>query len=145
MQIPLIYKRRPQWGDTDAARIVYTGKIVDYILEAIDHFMREVVQLPWFELNVDHQMGTPFVSVHYDIYAPLTPRGELECRVYVTKLGNSSVSFRVEIDNHEGVRCVDAATVNVFVNNQTMTKISIPEPYRGRIAAYIAACGASNG
>jgi 4-hydroxybenzoyl-CoA thioesterase len=75
MQAPLTYKRRPQWGDTDAARIVYTGKIADYILEAIDHFMREVLEMPWFELNVDEQVGTPFVSVKYDIFAPLTPRG----------------------------------------------------------------------
>ena len=142
MTAPLIYKRRPHWGDTDAAQIVFTGKIADYILEAIDEFMREVVQMPWFELNVDHKMGTPFVSVKYDIFAPLTPRGEIDCAVYVQKLGNTSVTFRVIMHNHEGVKCVDASTVNVFVNNQTMTKIDIPADYRARIEQYMADCEA---
>ncbi len=141
MQAPLIYKRRPQWADTDAAKIVYTGKIADYVLEAIDHFMREVMQMPWFELNMDEQIGTPFVSVKYDIFAPLTPRGELECKVLVNKVGQSSVGFHVVIRNHEGKRCVEAETVNVFVNNKTMTKIDIPPKYRERLEAYVAACG----
>ena len=140
MQAPLIYKRRPQWGDTDAAQIVYTGKIVDYVLEAIDHLMREVLEMPWFELNLDEQIGTPFVSVKYDIFAPLTPRSELECKVLVTKVGQSSVGFHVVIRNAEGKRCVEAETVNVFVNNQTMTKIDIPPKYRERLEAYVAAC-----
>lgn len=140
MQAPLIYRRRPQWGDTDAAQIVYTGKIVDYVLEAIDHLMREVLQMPWFELNLDEQIGTPFVSVKYDIFAPLTPRSELECKVLVTKVGQSSVGFHVVIRNAEGKRCVEAETVNVFVNNQTMTKIDIPPKYRERLEAYVAAC-----
>jgi len=51
------------------------------------------------------------------------------------------VGFHVVIRNPEGKRCVEAETVNVFVNNQTMTKIDIPQKYRERLEAYVAACG----
>jgi len=141
MKVPLIYKRRPQWGDTDAAQIVYTGKIADYVLEAIDHFMREVLDMPWFELNMDEKIGTPFVSVKYDIFAPLTPRSELSCKVLVSKVGQTSVGFNVTIRNDEGLKCVFAETINVFVNNQTMKKIDIPGKYRDRLETYMSACG----
>ena len=141
MNAPLIYKRRPQWGDTDAAQIVYTGRIADYVLEAIDHFMREVLKMPWFELNIDEHIGTPFVSVKYDIFAPLTPRSELDCKVLVSKVGQTSVGFHVTIRNDDGLKCVEAETVNVFVNNQSMTKIDIPEKYRDRLESYVKACG----
>ena len=141
MNAPLIYKRRPQWGDTDAAQIVYTGRIADYILEAIDHFMREVLEMPWFELNIDEHIGTPFVSVKYDIFSPLTPRSDLHCKVLVSKVGQTSVGFHVTILNDEGLKCVFAETVNVFVNNQSMTKIDIPEKYRDRLEYYVQVCG----
>ncbi|NVK00505.1 MAG: hypothetical protein HWE12_03090 [Oceanospirillaceae bacterium] len=76
-----------------------------------------------------------------DIFTPITPRGELECKVLVTKFGQTSVGFHVVIRNPEGKRCVEAEPVNVFVNNQTMTKIDIPQKYRERLEAYVAACG----
>ena len=141
MNAPLIYKRRPQWGDTDAAQIVYTGRIADYVLEAIDHFMREVLKIPWFELNIDEHIGTPFVSVKYDIFAPLTPRSELDCKVLVSKVGQTSVGFHVTIRNDDGLKCVEAKTVNVFVDNQSMTKIDIPDKYRDLLESYVKACG----
>ena len=59
----------------------------------------------------------------------------------VNKVGQSSESFHVVIQNHEEKRCVEAEAVNVFVNNKTMTKIDIPPEYRERLEAYVAAYG----
>ncbi len=145
IQAPIEYTRRPQWSDTDAARIVYTGRIADYVIEAIDHFMREVVRIPWFELNLDHHLGTPFVSLSYDIYTPITPRDELRCPVLVEKLGNSSVIFHVEIYLEDGTKAVDGRSVNVFVDNRDMTKVDIPSDIRERIQAYMDAGGTKHG
>ena len=33
---PFVYRLKPRWGDTDIARIVYTGRIPDYGLMAIE-------------------------------------------------------------------------------------------------------------
>jgi acyl-CoA thioesterase FadM len=97
--------------------------------------------MPWFELNIDEYIGTPFVSVKYDIFAPLTPRSELRCKVLVSKVGQISVEFHDTIINDGGLKFVEAETVNVFVNNQSMTKIDIPEKYRVRLESYVQACG----
>ncbi len=141
MNAPVEYVRQPQWGDTDAAHIVFTGRIADYVVDAIDHFMREVVGVPWFELNMDHHIGTPFVSVSYDIYKSITPRSPIRCLVFVEKLGNSSIIFNVEIYLEDGTKCVDGRTVNVFVDNRDMTKIDIPAEFRAKIEAYMHAGG----
>ncbi|TCK06975.1 acyl-CoA thioesterase [Marinobacterium mangrovicola] len=143
-QAPVEYLRQPQWSDTDAAHIVFTGRIADYVIEAIDHFMREVVGIAWFEMNMDHNMGTPFVSVSYDIYKPITPRGPLRCPILVEKLGTSSVIFHVEIFLEDGTKAVDGRTVNVFVD-KNMKKIDIPTDIRERIQNYMDAGGSKHG
>lgn len=61
--------------------------------------------MTWFELNIDEHIGTPFMSVKYDIFATLTPRSELRCKVLVTKVGKTSVGFHVTILNDQGLKC----------------------------------------
>lgn len=144
-RVPIEYVRQPQWSETDAAQIIFTGRIGDYVIEAIDHFMREVVQISWFEMNIDHNIGTPFVSLSYDIYKPITPRGNIRCAVLVEKLGNSSVIFHIEIYLEDGSKAVDGRSVNVFVDNRTMKKVDIPTDIRARIQSYMDAGGAKFG
>lgn len=131
-----IYSRKPQWSDTDAARVIFTGRIADYLIEAIDHFMGKVAGHRWFEMNMDVGVGTPFVSVAFDVFKPITPRMVLKCPVFVEKVGNSSVTFRIEIYDEQDTLLVTGKTVNVFVDSEALTKTSIPREIRERLESY---------
>lgn len=133
---PCIYTRKPQWSDTDAARVIFTGRIADYIVEAIDHFMGEVVGYRWFEMNLDMGVGTPFVSVSFDVFKPITPRMTLNCAVFVEQVGNSSVTFRIDIYDQDEHLLVTGKTVNVFVDSEALTKTEIPQEFRTRLESY---------
>ncbi|AZN70971.1 acyl-CoA thioesterase [Georhizobium profundi] len=84
-----------QWADCDPARIAYTGQIPKFALSAIDAWWAERVGIDWFALNVDHRMGTPFVHLDMDFRSPITPRHPLFCTVMLSKLGTTSLTFRV--------------------------------------------------
>ena len=57
-RIPYIYTRTPSWSETDAAQIIYTVKFVDYAMEAIEYWFRDVFGLDWFTMNTEKDMGT---------------------------------------------------------------------------------------
>lgn len=69
-----IYQKTINWGDTDAAEIVFTGNYLDYSMEAIEGWFREVLKVDWYELNINLNMGTPFVHIEMDIKSMLTPK-----------------------------------------------------------------------
>ncbi len=126
---PFVHRRRILWGETDAARIAYTARFLDFAMEAVEAWFRNRLGIGWFELNVDLGMGTPFVHASLDFRSPVTPRDELGSTVTLTRLGGSSLRFAVV--GHAGARLVYEATlVCAFVATATMRPIPVPEQFR---------------
>ena len=87
---------RVGWGDCDPARIAYTGRLPVFALEAIDAWWEHVLGGDgWYQLELDRGFGTPFVHLSLDFRAPVTPRHRLKCEVWPTRLGRTSISFRM--------------------------------------------------
>ena len=69
-------------GDCDPAKIAYTARIPEWALESIDGWWeKHLGDAGWFHLNVDRNLGTPFVHMSIDFSAPITPRHRLICKV----------------------------------------------------------------
>ncbi|HYZ30734.1 MAG TPA: thioesterase family protein [Crenalkalicoccus sp.] len=131
---PFIHRRRITWGETDAARIAYTARFLDYAMEAVEAWFIERVGIGWYELNVDLGIGTPFVHVSLDFRSPVTPRDTLESAVRLTRLGGSSLRFAVT--GRVGERLVyEAMLVCAFVDNTKMKAIPVPERFRAALEA----------
>ena len=133
---PFVYRREIFWGDTDTALIVYTGRFVDYALEAIESWFRAHLDTDWYRLNVDRKIGTPFVHVEVDFVSPLTPRDTLSVTVHVDHMGTSALGFRIvgyANDERESFR---GHLVCAFVDIKAMVKIPIPDEFRERIEAF---------
>lgn len=92
-RFPFLHLRRVRWGDSDPARIAYTARFGDFAMEAIEAFFQDRLGAGFYELNLDHGIGTPFVRVELDFLSPLTPRDTLEMEVRLPKLGGSSAHF----------------------------------------------------
>jgi len=88
---------RVGWGDCDPAKIAYTGKLPMFALEAIEAWWEHHLGGDgWFQMELDRNVGTPFVHMSLDFRSPVTPRHRLICRVRPTRLGQTSIAFRVE-------------------------------------------------
>lgn len=125
------------WADCDPAAIAFTGRVPYWALEAIDAFWREVVGADWYTLNLDHNIGTPFVHLSLDFTAPVTPRHKLICSVEVADLGNTSISFRVR-GRQDSVECWAGRFTCVFVVSDAMKPRRPPAHIRTRLAALVA-------
>jgi 4-hydroxybenzoyl-CoA thioesterase len=128
---PFVQRRPVVWGDTDPARIVYTGRFLDFMLEAIEALMRERVGADWYRMNVDEKIGTPFVNVGLDFKSPVTPREPLDIRVLVARVGRSSVTCAVQGSGAEsGVLRFTGTATFVFVATADARPCDIPGAYR---------------
>ena len=102
------------WGDCDPARIAYTGNIPQWALLAINAWWEAHLGGDgWYQMELDRNVGTPFVHLSMDFMAPITPRHRLICHVWPVRLGKSSIEFRVD-GCQDGVQCFAGRFVNVF-------------------------------
>jgi YbgC/YbaW family acyl-CoA thioester hydrolase len=138
--VPYVHKRVPKWSETDGAQIVYTARFVDYALDAIEGWFRDVLRVDWFLMNTQLDMGTPFVKIDMDIKSPLTPHDELEVRVLVGRLGRSSFTFDVVGIRNGSQISFESEFVCSMVRKSTMRSISIPDDLRQRAQDYMSAC-----
>lgn len=120
---------RVGWGDCDPARIVYTARIPWFALEAIDAWWEHTAGASWYRLEVDHDVGTPFVSMSLTFRTPVTPRHPLVCAVWPNRLGTTSVGFHVEA-RQDGTLCFEGDFVSVFIVASAFRKAPPPEALR---------------
>lgn len=105
---------RVGWGDFDPARIAYTARIPAWALESIDAWWEHHLGGDgWFQMETDRNIGTPFVGLAMDFRAPVTPRHRLLCKVWPTRLGSKSITFRVE-GYQDGTLCFEGQFTSVF-------------------------------
>ena len=95
-QAVFTHEIRVGWGDCDPAKIVYTGKLPAMALDAINAWWEEHLGHGWYQMELDDNLGTPFVQLQMNFEHPVTPRARLICHVWPVKLGNTSITFRVD-------------------------------------------------
>lgn len=122
------------WGDCDPANIVYTGRIPNFCLDAIDAYLGDRAGGGWFIQENDNNMGMPFVRMEIDFRHPVTPRHPLVCRVWPAKIGTSSVTFRVE-GRQDGVVCFEGLFIEVVTVADKFAKQPIPDHLRSVLEA----------
>ena len=117
------------WGDCDPARIAYTGRLPWFALDAINAWWSHHGGAGWYQMEIDQNVGTPFVHLAMDFRAPVTPRHKLICRVWPNRLGETSVGFRVEARQNDEI-CFEGRFVCVFIVADEFRKSSPPKSLR---------------
>lgn len=127
-----VHKIRVSWADCDPARIVYTGRIPCFALEAIEAWWKQHIGIDWYEMNVDRDMGMPFVHLSVDFRYPVTPRYELDCHVSLIAVGKSSVRFSVS-GLQDSILCFEGEFVEARVIASTHQKSQFPPDFRAAL------------
>ncbi len=133
------HRRKINWGDTDAAQQAYTGRFLDFVVEAVEHWFTAFFGYDWYDLNIELGYGTPFRQVELDFQDRLTPRDMLETEVRVSKVGNSSIGIAITAYGDSkalGRRlCFTGRCTIVFVKLETGKSASIPDAFRRKLEA----------
>lgn len=138
-----VHRRRISWGETDAARIAYTARFLDFAMEAIEAWFHDRLGQSFYEFNVDECIGTPFVRVELDFRSPLTPRDVLETEVLLLRLGRSSL--HIGVTGRVGQRLAyEGRLVCAFVDvgSSKMRPIPVPEKYLAALQREVALAAA---
>lgn len=110
-----VHEIRVMWGDCDPAKIAYTGRIPGWALESINAWWEHHLGGDgWYQMELDRNIGTPFVHMSMNFRSPITPRHRLICDVQPVRLGNSSIEFAVN-GRQDGVLCFEGRFVCVFI------------------------------
>lgn len=113
MSDAFIHEIRVGWGDCDPARIAYTAHIPAWALRSIEAWWEEHLGGGWFQMELDRNLGTPFVNLNMNFRAPITPRHRLMCEVFPIRLGEKSICFRV-LGRQAGTLCFEGEFTSVF-------------------------------
>ncbi|MDH3714816.1 MAG: acyl-CoA thioesterase [Gammaproteobacteria bacterium] len=140
--LPYCYSRRVQWGDADPALMAYTVRFLDFAMDAVDSWFRDVVGFDWYRMNTEHGMAAPAVHVSMDFREPLRPGDLLTLAVYVDHIGRSSLGLRFEGWLEGGTPVYAGKLVHTFVDRQSMRSTPIPALFREPIERYAEACDA---
>ena len=133
----LCHRINVTWGDCDPAKIVYTGRLPWFALDAINAWWQEHLGGDgWFQMELDRNVGTPFVRLEMDFSAPVTPRHDLLCHVWPVRLGETSVTFRVD-GEQDGKLCFSTRTVSVFIVADEFRKQPPPAEIRRIVEAHL--------
>ena len=125
-----VHPLKVSWGDCDPANIVYTGRLTGLALEAINAWWEAQLDGDgWFQMELDRNIGTPFVRLEMEFMHPVTPRHTLECHVWPVKLGTTSIAFRVDGEQNDRL-CFSFRSINVFTQADSFEKRTPPEQIR---------------
>lgn len=128
---------RVTWGDCDPARIAYTARLPWFALDAINGWWEAHLNGDgWFQLEVDRNVGTPFVHMSLDFSKPVTPRHRLLCYVWPSRLGETSIEFRVD-GEQDGETCFQGRFVCVFIVADQFKPTEPPPDIRQVIQPYL--------
>ena len=142
---PYIHWRTILFGDTDAAKVVYTPRFSDYCMEAAEVWFREYVGVDWFHHSTELGLGTPVVHMELDFTAALIGNDKLGVEVRVGKLGRASVTLefegrRTRGGNDDPVICFTAKFIFCFIDTNSRNAVTISDDQRKLIESYIAGC-----
>lgn len=116
-----VEKLRVRWVDTDASGIIhYTAAFHYFEVAEWELFRKAGILLP----ASDKTFGLPRVAVNATFHAPLRVDEEIAVHIRPERLGNTSITFALEIFRGETL-CVNGA-VSVVCTGDQGQPISIP-------------------
>lgn len=133
---PYTHEIRVTWGDCDPAQIAYTARLPWFALDAINAWWEDHLGQGWFQLELDRGLGTPFVHMSLDFRHPVTPRHRLLCRVWPSRLGRTSIDFRVD-GVQDGRTCFEGRFTCVFVLAGEFSKTEPPPDIRDLVQRHL--------
>ena len=142
---PFSVTRRVKWGECDPAGIIYRPRVLDYAMEVVEAWFREIVGVTWLTLNREMGMGAPTVRAELDFLRAPHPDQDIVLDLRVESLGRSSITFLVTGADEAGQALFRAKLVSCIVSRPAFKPIAIPGEFRDSILAYQRACDDARG
>lgn len=123
------HKIRVKLFHTDAAGILFYGKIYEFTQETAEAFLEHI----GFPLRVmfnggpdhGHPFLLPIVHSEADYFSPMTVGDEITANLKILKIGQTSLTLGFELINQNDVKVAVAKTIQVCIDKKTRQKIPL--------------------
>lgn len=133
---PFLSTDRVRWADVDLVGIMRFSAFTRLVENAEQDLSREA-GLGYAEIMVNPKHWMPRRSLTIEYTAPARIDDELQLVTYVSRIGESSLTFSVDVMTRDFQRLYAAATVVIVcVDAATFSKQSIPAEMRAALAPY---------
>lgn len=140
---PLVVRRYVKWGEIDFARVAYTGKFLDYMIEATETWFKHVTGEHWTTFDLRTELSLPVVGCSMDFHVALNPDDRLDLTVRIDHIGRSSHKLSVNGHNQHGVLCFEGIITYAVIDPKTNVSAAMPDDLRARLENYKKACDAA--
>lgn len=105
---------RVQFGQVDAAGIVYYPRFFEMINETVQTWFREALDYDFFSIHNVHRNGVPTVDIHTRFHKPVRLEQVVDWHLDIVQLSSRSATLRI-CGMVEGALHVEAEVVLVHV------------------------------
>jgi acyl-CoA thioester hydrolase len=133
---PFSCPRIVQWGECDPAGMVYTTQFLDYVMETLEAFWRDVVGFSFLRLHKELGIGSPTVSTRLDFQRALKGGDSFTVELRVEKLSRATITYDFKGRNAAGEVCFTATHVSCIVDEKILKSVEIPDRIREPIETY---------
>ena len=127
--------RRIDFPQVDMAGIVYYPEYWDMCHRFFEGSWPQIAKIDYPTLFGERRIGFPAVDNKATFHAPLRYGDVVECRLWISKIGNSSVEWQYQYFNQGGDLVWSASVMTVCVDMDSLAPMSIPEDLRAGLVA----------
>lgn len=123
------------FGDTDPQGFIYFARAMDLAHKFLEKFWAQT-SFGWKYWFQNPEFAVPIRHAECDFLKPLLVGELYQLRLFVSKMGDSSIEFTCEFVSPKGDHeiCARITTIHVFVDRKTLTKITIPPEVKNLVS-----------
>lgn len=130
-------ERKIRFSHCDPAGIVYFVNFLDMVSGCVEDWFGEAIGFSFHEMHIERRVGFPIVNTGCEFFRPCHLGDRLILELQITKLGRSSIEFRVRgrVGNDEKF---EARHKIAMISLDTLRSLSIPDDLRAKMQPYVA-------
>ena len=125
--MPLNFSRRIDFPMVDLAGIVYYPVYWDLAHRFFELSWEKICGINYPKILQDLKLGFPAVKNECEFLAPLKYGDTVNCKIWISDVGNKSCTWEYEFTNQNMKKVWLAKVVTVCVNMDTFESLNIPK------------------
>jgi YbgC/YbaW family acyl-CoA thioester hydrolase len=111
-------------SDTDASGVIFFPKIFEKCLIVLENYLKSKGMQ---KALMNEAVVFPVVSSHSQYFAAIKAYEELDAEMFVTRIGDTSITFLYKFMNQEGLLVSEVSIVHVCMDAKNRLKKSLPD------------------
>jgi acyl-CoA thioester hydrolase len=127
---------RVRWADVDLVGIMRYSAFTRLVEFAEQELLRDA-GLPFSEMFQAPDVWLPRRQLTLEYFAPARIDELLELEAFVSRIGETSMTYQVDVRNENGLLIAAASLVVVCVTAESFAKAPLPREYRKKMLPYL--------